>query len=199
MQKSTVNKENEISCAICKARLETPVESTPEFSRCPYCDAGIRIINFPAVRKVFSRGQTAEPLVVDDEAGCFYHPGKKAVVPCSVCGRFLCALCDLEMSDGHICPPCLEARKNEDSPGSDLANQRTRYDKIALALAVYPMIPIFWFLTIMTAPVALYVVIRYWNTPVSIITPKKTSFVIAFILALVQVAGWVVFIYRFWI
>jgi len=27
----------------------------------------------------------------DTEAACFYHPQKKAVIPCDSCGRFLCA------------------------------------------------------------------------------------------------------------
>ena len=79
-------------------------------------------------------GSIGEAIVVEGEAACFYHPGKRATVPCGVCGRFLCALCDLELNGRHVCPACLETSRRK----GDLRNLDTRrmlYDSAALSLA----------------------------------------------------------------
>jgi hypothetical protein len=52
-----------------------------------------------------------------------------------------------------------------------------------------------WPFTLLTAPAAIYVVIRHWNSPGSLITRGKARFVIAFLLALAQVAGWIALFY----
>ena len=133
-----------------------------------------------------------EPLLLDNEAGCFYHPGKKAEVPCSRCGRFLCQLCDVELDDDHICPSCLETGKKKRSIKS-LENHRTMYDSIALALALYPLL-IFW-ITCITAPMVIFMVIRYWKAPSSIIPRTKIRFISAFVMASIQIAGWTAGLY----
>jgi hypothetical protein len=71
-----------------------------------------------------------------------------------------------------------------------LENQRTLYDGVALSLAIYPLL-IFYF-TLVTAPVALFVAIRYWNAPRSIVHRSKIRCVAAIILASMQIAGWAV-------
>ena len=48
-------------------------------------------------------GRSGERILVEGEAACFYHAEKRATVACSACGRFLCALCDLDFSDHHFC------------------------------------------------------------------------------------------------
>jgi len=64
---------------------------------------------------------------------------------------------------------------------------------MALALAAYPLL-IFYF-TIITAPAALFVAIRHWNSPSSIIPRTKIRFVLAIITALMELAGWGVGVY----
>ena len=49
---------------------------------------------------------------------------------------------------------------------------------------------IYWF-TIFTAPVVIYLTIRHWNSPSSIIPRTKIRFVLAFIIASLQIAGWI--------
>ena len=129
--------------------------------------------------------------MVEGESGCFYHPQKKAVRPCDGCGRFLCGLCDCELQGRHFCPACLEAGRTKGKIQS-LENQRTLYDSIALALAIYPVVLVFSiYFTIITAPMALFVAIRYWKSPLGILRRTKTRFVVAIILASLQIAGWV--------
>jgi hypothetical protein len=70
------------------------------------------------------------------------------------------------------------------------------YDSIALALAVLPIVTIvFWFLTIITAPMALFVAIRYWNAPRSLVHRTKVRYVLAMILATLQIGAWGLGIY----
>jgi hypothetical protein len=101
----------------------------------------------------------------------------------------MCALCDCELHGEHYCPTCLEVGRKKGKIKS-LENQRTLHDSIALSLAIFPLL-IFYF-TIITAPMALYVAIRYWNAPRSIIHRTKIRYVAAIILATLQLAGWAV-------
>jgi hypothetical protein len=142
---------------------------------------------FPALFRKINPGPSAEAVMVEGESSCFYHPQKKAVLPCDGCGRFLCALCDCQLNSQHFCPACLEAGRTKGKIKS-LENQRTLYGSIALSLAVYPIL-IFYF-TLITAPMALFVAIRYWKSPPSLVNRSKARFVVAIIFALLQIAGW---------
>ena len=59
---------------------------------------------------------------------------------------------------------------------------------MALALAIYPLI-IFYF-TIITAPAALFIALRHWNSPSSLIPRTKIRLVVAIVFALLEIAGW---------
>src|SRR6185312_11526726 len=122
----------------------------------------LKVEVFPALFRKIDAGKSGETIMVEGESSCFYHPQKKAVLPCDGCGRFLCALCDCPLDGRHLCPTCLEAGRTKGKIKS-LDNERTLYDSIALALTLYPLI-IFYF-TLITAPLALFVAVRYWNAP----------------------------------
>lgn len=176
-----------VQCPKCRAWLLEGAYNQPAMAPCPACGVPLRVEIFPALFRQFSPGQTGEAILVEGESSCFYHPQKKAVRPCDGCGRFVCALCDCELGHQHFCPACLESGKTKGRINS-LDNQRTRYDGIALSLVVYPML-IFYF-TLITAPMALFIAIRHWNSPRSLVSPGKIRFVIAIIIALLQLAGW---------
>jgi hypothetical protein len=132
-------------------------------------------------------GAAPEEVLIEGESSCFFHPTKKAVRPCDKCGRFLCSVCDIELSGQHFCPQCLESGKRKGKL-QQIENRRTLYDSMAMALATYPLL-IFYF-TLLTAPCAIYVAIRYWNAPSSIIPRNKWRFVVALILASSELVGW---------
>jgi hypothetical protein len=98
-------------------------------------------------------------------------------------------LCDIEFHDQHLCPQCLEAGKNQGRL-TRLENHRVLYDNVALYLAVLPLI-LMWPATLVTAPMAIFVAIWYWRAPGSIIPRSKVRFVLAILLGLAQIAGWV--------
>ena len=48
----------------------------------------------------------------------------------------------------------------------------------------------FWPVTLMTAPAAVFVAIRYWKAPGSVVRRSKIRFVLAIVIALIEIAGW---------
>jgi hypothetical protein len=164
--------------------------NVPGGSDCLVCGQRVEVRAFAAIENE-ARGERPEAIVGADEAGCYYHPQNRAAVPCDGCGRFLCALCDLALDGKHLCPQCVEAGvKTNQLAAAD--TRRTFHDSMALAFATWPML-LFYF-TVFTAPVTLYYVIRYWNQPQGILPRSKLRFVLAAILAVLQIAGWVILV-----
>ena len=157
---------------------------------CPRCGTGTMIEVYPAMFHPIGNTSAGEQIVSAEEAACFYHPQKKASIPCDSCGRFLCALCDVELNGQHICPNCLQSGKKKGRI-KNLENERTLYDHIALMLSLLPMV--LFFITIITAPIALFLSIRHWKSPTSIVPRhSRMRFVIAIILSLSQIVFWIV-------
>jgi len=154
---------------------------------CPACNSPLQMEAFPALFRRNLRGELGAAALMDDESTCFNHPTRQAVIPCQNCGRFLCALCDCELGGEHFCPSCLEAGRTTRKIKS-LENQRTLYDSIALALAIAPIFTLYF--TLITAPMSLYVALRNWNAPRSIVHPSRVKYIMAIIIASLQVVGW---------
>ncbi len=182
----------QLDCPKCKRPLEAGLINQPALSPCPSCSTPLQVEIYPALFRPQASGRDSEVLILSEQASCFYHPQKKAVIPCDHCGRFLCARCDCELQGQHFCPGCLEAGRKEGRL-HHLEKSRTLYGNIALALAFYPML-IFW-LTIITAPISLVVALRFWNAPRSLVRPTRTRNIAAIILAGLQIVGWAVGIY----
>ncbi len=180
-----------ISCTRCKTPLSEKALNTFALIPCSACGEPVRADVYPALFRTLPSGHRGVPLQGEKEAGCFYHPAKKAAVACSACGRFLCALCDVEFNGRHLCPACLEKGKTKRKI-KNLENHRVCYDTIALSIALVSMLLIWP--TILSAPVVLFMVIRYWGAPGSIIPRSKIRFVLAFGIAGLQIVGWILLI-----
>src|SRR5437773_7768163 len=151
-----------ITCSKCHLPLPEAGINTGDFIQCPFCSVAIQTEVFPALFKPVQTGRAGETILVEGEASCFYHPAKRAAVPCATCGRFLCALCDIELNGQHVCPVCLETGKQKGKL-SELENKRTLHDNAALLLATVPAI--LWpltLLTFVTAPAAIVLAVRAW-------------------------------------
>jgi len=182
--------EAALYCISCGAPLSGTVFNALSPSRCEGCGTLIEVAVFPALFSVPVPVTQGESLMVEDEAGCFYHPGKRAVVHCANCGKFLCSLCQVELGDQKLCPNCVELGKDWGRL-TELITQRTLYDRISLSLAIWPLLSLmFSWVTIITAPMAIYVAVRYWKAPSSVVRRSKIRFVLAVFVALIQVGGW---------
>ena len=177
-----------IPCVKCKNPLSDDLFTVSGTALCPSCRTLLTAFRFPALYHSGTLIQKPEALLTDAESSCFFHPAKKAAVACEGCGRFLCGLCDLEWDGTHLCSSCLEAGKKKGKMRS-LENHRVLHDRLALAVAGLPIL--FWPATCLTAPIALYMALRHWNAPLSIVSRSKTRFVIAIVLSLAQIAGWI--------
>lgn len=177
-----------LQCGKCKAQIDEVQYNREGFSPCPVCNSPIHLEAFPALNRPLPVGPATELVVGEDEASCFYHPASKAIVPCQSCGRFLCGLCDCEIQGEHLCPACLESGRKK-SKVKNLESSRVLYDSVALSLSILPCL-IFYF-TLVTAPLSLFVAIRYWNAPGSIPRRSKARFIVAIVFASLQILGWV--------
>jgi hypothetical protein len=141
-------------------------------------------------------GIAGERITDAGQAACFYHPHKTAHVPCDACGRFICALCDVELHGQHLCPSCLESGRRKGTL-TTFESRRVLWDSIALSVALLPVVTIlFWFLSVVTAPAAIFLSIYGWRKPGSL-APRRSklrfSFAIAFSIAVL--IGWGVALY----
>lgn len=178
-----------IGCPVCTRPLPSDTWNLDYETYCRSCRAPITVFAFPALLHR-DGGAIPESVIDGQEAGCFYHARKKATVVCDQCGRFLCALCSVELGGQSWCPVCVELHRKQGKL-SRLDNRRTLYDNIALVLALGPLVLVFpWVLTIFTAPAALFVVIRYWRAPLSVVPRTRIRFVVAAISAVLALTGW---------
>ncbi len=159
-----------------------------EHAFCAACRSPHSAYVFPALFSKTDQAAGAAAMVAEGEASCYYHPRKRAVVPCDQCGRFLCSLCQVEFLGQNWCPGCIEAHQQKGQL-SNLDASRPLYDNMALVLAVLPAFLIWP--TIITAPMSLYVSARYWRKPSSLLPRTKIRFYLAVLVAVLQIAAWV--------
>jgi len=178
-----------IPCGRCQTALPVHFYNQADLRPCPHCETPVRALVFPAASRPMVQGALGEDILTPDDAGCFYHPAKRVVVTCDSCGRFLCSLCDCAIGGQHLCPACLETGRTKGKLKA-LETKQLRWDSIALALAIIPML--FFYATLVTAPAVIYITIRYSKAPGRIPPLSRWRFVIAVILSLLQIAGWII-------
>lgn len=138
----------DLSCPKCHGALHPPAGEGRGISVCPRCRTRAEFEVFPALFAGPRLGRPGEALVDASEASCFFHAEKRAAVACESCGRFLCALCDLEMEGRHICPTCLAAGRKKGAL-KNLDQFRVMWPGVALLLTIvlplvfYPFTPLF--------------------------------------------------------
>jgi len=86
------------------------------------------------------------------------------------------------------CPACFTAGEYAAKTGEP-ENCRTLYDSTALMVAVVPLL--LWPFTAISAPIALFVALRYWNRPLSLVRRWRWRSVLAALVALCEIAGWI--------
>lgn len=157
-----------IACPGCTGDLY-PIASPAGWQTCPFCRQKMQIRAWPTVRES-ARAASAMP----DQATCFFHPDKAFQACCHRCGRFVCALCDLQVGSEHVCPTCFERGRGEAAAGAGKAEWRHRdvlYDSIALVLG-WGWILV-WPLVVVAFPAAVFLHIRFRKAPRSFLIPRS--------------------------
>jgi hypothetical protein len=184
----------DLSCPRCSQRLEAARFASGQSTRCPACNSDVEAYVFPA----FEQDALSRPeihLAGEGEAVCFFHSRYRAISPCDNCGRFLCGICLLTVGSRRLCAECLShARRQKDEEG--LVNHAPLFDNVALVLVTLPVVSVmFGFLTVLSAPVSLFLALVYWSRQWSLLPRSRLRFVIAIILAILLMAGWAVLVY----
>lgn len=181
-----------LPCPHCRRVLEPISWHAANRGSCWHCRNDFAFVGFPQLNAQ-RRRPVPKAVLVAESATCFYHATNEAEAICEACGRFVCVVCAVDFGGRRVCPPCITITKAEDA---QQVTRRTLFDGIALGLAVLPIL--FWPLTILTAPAALGCVIYGWRKPRSLVGGRPTKFIVAGLLALLQVTGWVFIVGRAW-
>ena len=116
---------------------------------------------------------------------CFAHEDKRAVAACDSCGRFVCGLCRIEWGSRVLCPACINAAEKRTDL---LTRSRPLYDTMALAIALGSLV--IFTLSLVTAPIAIYLAIRALRAPRSLVPRTMARAWIALSIAVLELGGW---------
>lgn len=174
-------------CPECSFELKPYFLESPEYRPCHICGHELSVKPYPALFRAAPVITQAELRREEDDAACYYHESKRAAHACTQCGKFVCALCAAQIGDQTLCPSCLVS--GEKKAEGRLERERTLFDSLALMVAVLPIFTI-WF-TFIGGPTAVYLAIRYWRRPTSIVRRYQWRKWLALGLGLAQVVAWI--------
>ncbi len=176
-----------LECPKCQTALPPAGLNTGQFFRCPGCRSEVQAEAFPALDRPLPRGAAGEAVMVPGESACFYHEARKAVAVCDACGRFLCALCDCHLNTSHFCPGCLNAGR-QDRRIQELETVRPLYGRQAFVLSLLPLF--------ITGLLALFLALRYWKAPLSLVKPQRWMLPAAVFFGALQTLAFTLLFYR---
>jgi uncharacterized RDD family membrane protein YckC len=182
-------------CPVCHGALPAGTWNLNYPVNCPQCRTVLAALVFPAqVRS--PEAAAPEPAMEGGEATCYFHTPNKAFAACDECGRFVCALCHVAISGRSWCPSCIALHRRRGRLAY-LDNRRMMYDNLALLLAVVTFFLLgVWPLAIVTVGATLFVIFFYWRKVSSLVPRTKSRFVIAAVLAGIEVLALVMILVR---
>ena len=180
----------ELQCPKCQVSLPVDNLRPHEFVPCPGCTTPLRAIAFPALQHQPIAAE-AEAVVIAGDASCFFHATKRANATCDQCGRFICALCEVEVRGQKLCPTCVTLGRSSGEL-AQLETSRARWDSRCLNLALVPLL--FWPVTVLTAPAVLILAVKFWRAPGGLVEPSKWRFGVAVLFALLEIVGCAAFV-----
>jgi hypothetical protein len=107
----------------------------------------------------------------------------------------VCAVCEIPSEDTRrLCPPCVSSGRKKVVAKAD---EIVTYDAMASSLALLPIL--MWPFTLVTAPAALFLAIFGWKKPRSLVRPGSGRFIVAIVLATLQIGGWIALGLSLWL
>jgi hypothetical protein len=154
-----------VTCPHCS--VDIPADS--RWQSCPYCQKWLQVRIWPIVRQ-----DTNAVSALSDQATCFFHPDKAFQACCQRCGRFVCALCDLQLGAEHVCPTCFERGRDDSGAEAGKAEWRYRdvlYDSIALTVGwVWILV---WPVIVAALPAVIFLHVKYRKAPRSYLIARS--------------------------
>ena len=141
---------------------------------------------FPAITRPKQTVQSGV-LMEAGQSSCYFHPELSATALCDESGRMICDLCKTEWEGRTVSMEALQTLVA--GKGKKRSRGKTKWDDICLALALLPIIlgP----LSVVTALAVLVIVGVQWRKgPTSVVRRSRWRYVLAALLALLQVFGW---------
>lgn len=157
-----------IACPNCNGEV-TPPETETGWHNCPYCQKMLQFRLWPVVRQ-----NSSAVAAMPNQATCFFHPEKAFQACCQRCGRFVCALCDLQLGAEHVCPTCFErgrAASGLDGGKAEWRHRDVLYDSISITLG-WSWILI-WPVIVVAFPAAVFLHVKYRKAPRSYLIPRS--------------------------
>ena len=168
-------------CHVCLANIAYAPDGAIVGCR---CGARAQAFIYPAILRL-GASSTGEAVQAEGEAVCFAHEDKRAVAACDSCGRFVCGLCRIEWGSRVLCPACINAAEKRTDL---LTRSRPLYDTMALAIALGSLV--IFTLSLVTAPIAIYLAIRALRAPRSLVPRTMARAWIALSIAVLELGGW---------
>lgn len=179
-----------IPCPSCGVTISLKDYFGRENFTCRACKKESVIEYFPALFKPFEKGQVSEVILEDIEASCYHHQNKKAVSSCSVCGIYVCALCEISKGDKKVCNNCFNQSLNNDNR-DELTRNYVQYSSIASTILVVSIF--IWFFSIVTAPIVLIYSLMHLNKNEGFFRGvRKGQKIVNIVLASMIIIGWLV-------
>jgi hypothetical protein len=185
-----------LRCAQCESTLVAPTTTGSGVLTCPVCRSASRAWLFPAL---FQRpeSETGQRILEEGQSSCMNHPEKQAVAVCDGCGKFLCALCDVDWGGEHLCTACIQHRKHSNHEGA-YRSVYIHYDSVALGIVLLSLVLMpFGGLGGLIAPAAIYVAWRHWRAPLRPAPHGKWTMMVAVLLANLIFVSWLGFVVYF--
>jgi hypothetical protein len=157
-----------VACPKCGGEI-APVATNTEWQSCPSCETRLQIRVWPVIRH-----SSKAAAALSDHATCFFHPENAFQACCQRCGRFVCALCDLQLGAEHVCPACFERGRGDPSAESGKAEWRYRdvlYDSIAVTVGWGWIL--FWPTIVAAIPAVIVLHVKYRKAPKSYLIPRS--------------------------
>ncbi len=196
-----------VKCTFCGYGIPDTQFGPAAPARCPTCGREVTATILPALHKsaLLSPPSLPEDPPGPGEAACFYNPNRRATKVCDHCGVFVSDAWAARWGSQTVCLKCIDDLRSKHKD-SRFEARRTLWDNIALLLATGPWVLALIFLatlvlyglalfciilTLVTAPAALFVALRYWNAPRSLVPRGRSRLIWAISLSAVQIGLWV--------
>jgi len=125
-------------CPKCNAAL-SGTQLGPGTNECPFCKTQFEATTFTPREHRHQDVQIVTETPDGVSAACANHARNAAVTSCSRCGLFICALCDMNVGEGSLCPNCFDRSRDQSVLGGATTRYRD-YASMAISAAAFSLL-----------------------------------------------------------